>query len=181
MIFFFVFEEWKPIPGYEGLYEVSNYGQVKSLTRTVPRKDGRHCTFTGRILTQRTTTTCRYLVTDLCKNGVRIHYLTHILVAKAFLGEYTGLDVNHINGNIYDNRLTNLEIITHYDNIQHAIAHGLKRDYGEKHVRAKITNMQAQLIRQKAANGEKQKDIAIEFGVSKQLVNDVVLFKTYTR
>lgn len=181
MFFFYDPEIWRPVLGYEGLYEVSNYGRVKSLTRITLGKHGRYCTFYGRMLKQRPSTTCKYLITDLCKNGKRIHFLTHILVAKAFLGDYQGLEVNHKNGNIYDNHLSNLEVISHYENIQHSIQMGLKRDCGEKHVHAKITNNQAQLIRKRVANGEKQKDIAIELGVSKQLINSVVLNKTYIK
>lgn len=180
MFFFFDTEIWKDVYGYEGLYEVSNYGNVRSLDRIVLMQNGKTCTFHGRIMRQAPTTTCRYLVTDLCKNGKRTHFLTHILVAKAFFGNYDkNLEVNHIDGNIYNNHVSNLELITHVENIAHSIRIGLKCDYGEKHVHAKITNEQARIIRIRAANGEKQKDIAADLKLSKQFINSVVNYKTY--
>lgn len=180
MYFYFYEETWKPIPEYEGLYEVSDFGRVRSLNRVVKCKDGRQCTFHGRIMVQAPSTTCKYLITDLCKDGHRAHFLTHILVAKAFFGLYDkSLEVNHKDGNIYNNQVSNLELITHYENIRHSVETGLKRDYGENHVHAKLTNLQAQQVRVRVARGEKQKDIAEELGVSKQLINSIVLYKTY--
>lgn len=129
---------------------------------------------------QAPTTRCRYLVVDLCKNGHRKHLLVHVLVAKAFFGNYDkSLEVNHIDGNIHNNHISNLELVTHIENIAHSIKTGLKHDYGENHVHAKMTNEQARIIRKRVENGEKQKDIAAEFGVSKQMINSIVKYKTY--
>lgn len=181
-MFFFWLERWKDIVGYEGLYEVSDFGRVRSLDRVLPRKDGRSCSFRGRIIMQASTTTCKYLVVDLCKDSHRKHHLAHILVAKAFLGEYEkGLEVNHKDGNIYNNHISNLEVVTHAENIRHSIVTGLKQDYGEKHVHAKFTNEQANIIRFRVKNGEKQKDLAHEFGVNKQTICSIVNYKTYTK
>lgn len=179
-IFYFDGEVWLDIPGYEGLYQASSYGRVRSLDRVLLRKDGRPCTYRGHIMRQAPTTTCRYLVTDLCIDGKRTHYLTHILVARTFYGVYdSSLEVNHIDGNVYNNHISNLELVTHADNIRHSIETGLKRDYGEQHVHAKLTNEQARQVRLRVANGKKQKDVAADLGVSKQLINSIVLYKTY--
>lgn len=180
MFFFFDVEIWKNVFGYDGLYEVSNYGNVRSLDRIVSMQNGKTCTFYGRIMRQAPTTRCHYLVVDLCKNGYRKHVLTHIVVAKAFFGDYDkSLEVNHIDGNIYNNHVSNLELVTHAENLEHSIRTGLKCDYGEKHVHAKLTNEQACIIRIRVANGEKQKDIADELKVSKQTINNIVHYKTY--
>lgn len=182
MFFFFDIEIWKDVCGYEGLYEVSSHGNVRSLDRTVLRRNGIKQVCYGRIMRQAPTTKCRYLVTDLCKNGKRTHMLTHILVAKAFFGDYDkSLEVNHIDGNIYNNHVSNLELVTHSENIAHSIRIGLKCDYGEKHVHAKLTNEQARLIRLRVANGEKQKDIAEELNVCKQVICNIVQHKTYLK
>lgn len=179
MVFFF-FERWLPVKGYEGLYEVSDTGLVRSLDRVLPRSDGRKCTYYGRILYQAPTTTCRYLVVNLCKDGTRVHHLVHNLVARTFLNNYDkSLEVNHIDGNVLNNNIANLELISHQDNIQHSIDTGLKRDYGENHVHAKLTNEQARQVRLRVSRGEKQKDVAADLGVSKQLINSIVLYKTY--
>ena len=79
-------EYWKPVIGFEGLYEVSNFGRVKSL----PRKNTK-----GRILKPRTTN-CGYLQVDLCKCGKIYHKTVHRLVAEAFIDNPNNLpQVNH--------------------------------------------------------------------------------------
>ena len=65
----------------------------------------------------------------LCKHGKQRSVFVHKLVALAFWGEHKGQEVNHINADKSDNRLCNLEIVTHRDNMKHAGAYGLmKRD-----------------------------------------------------
>ena len=95
-------ETWKSIPSYEGLYQVSSLGNVKSL------KFGKE-----RILTN-TIRSDGYSVAGLSKNGIEKKIKTHQLVAMAFLEHkpngYT-LVVDHINGNPSDNRLENLRIL----------------------------------------------------------------------
>lgn len=99
-------EVWKDIPGYEGFYEVSNTGRVKSIkfTKTRIRKP--------QIYKE-------YYYTFLCKNGIIKKFANHQLVAMAFLGHKPcGLTmvVNHINFNKLDNRPVNLEIVTVREN-----------------------------------------------------------------
>lgn len=181
-LFFFNEEIWKPIVDYEGLYEVSNFGRVRSLDRIILRKDGRTQTHKGRMMRQAPSTCCHYLITDLCKNGKRKHVLTHILVAKAFFGDYgKDLEVNHKDGNVLNNYIENLEVITHFENIKHSIENGLKDDCGEKHSNAKITNQIAHEMRVRVKNGETQRSVATYYGVSYKLVNRVILNKGYTK
>lgn len=88
-------EIWKPIKDYEGLYEVSNYGNVRSVDRVVICSDGRKCLWKGRILKP---AKCGngYFFCVLCKNGKTENALIHRLVAEAFIPNPDNLPfINH--------------------------------------------------------------------------------------
>ena len=98
-------EIWKDIEGYEGIYQISNYGKIKSFHKDEkilkPRKvkDG-------------------YLMICLHKNGKGRNYQVHRLVAKHFIDNFDEkLTINHKDYNKENNRIDNLEIMTHYDNV----------------------------------------------------------------
>lgn len=117
-------EVWKDVPGYEGLYQVSNLGRVKSLERWRKNGSGKQ-KIPERIMSQNAINR-GYLMVQLSKNGVYKNVLVHRIVAEAFVQNLNGLDtVNHINGNKTDNRSTNLEWVTRGDNLRHAFGTGL--------------------------------------------------------
>lgn len=125
-------EIWKEITGYEGLYEVSNLGNVKSLERNIVRKDGTNYYIPERILRP-----CKsskgYLNIGLNKNGRAKSYKVHRLVAEAFIpNPENKLEVNHINADKTDNRVDNLEWATRKENVQHSIDEGLQTMFGVK-------------------------------------------------
>lgn len=102
-------EIWKDIEDYEGWYQVSNTGRVRSLNRVVQRADGISSTLKGRVL-KPSSNKCGYLVVFLCKDGKRTTKTTHRLVAQAFIPNPEGLpQVNHKNEVKTDNRVENLE------------------------------------------------------------------------
>jgi hypothetical protein len=113
-------EKWRDIEGYEGLYQVSNFGRVRSLDRVVFQKNrwGQlwKVTYKGTILKQYKQP--YYLEVDLCKDGVKKHHLVHRIEYEAFNGKIPeGMQVNHINEIKTDNRLENLNLMTPSENI----------------------------------------------------------------
>lgn len=176
-------EEWKDIVGYEGYYQVSSYGNVKSLDRNIVRKDGKIYRCYSRILIPFQGHTCNYLTVQLSKNNITQKYMIHRLVAYMFLGLLpdSSLEVNHKDGNRHNNCVDNLEIITHQENINHSVAMNLKHDYGEQSTNAKLTNKDAAMIRQMWYNGVKQVELAEMYRVSKQAINRLVHNKSYFR
>lgn len=113
-------EIWKDVPGYEAHYEVSNLGKVRSKTRNITRSDGYTKTYTSKILSQHINAK-RYLGLKLSKDGKTRTFNVHVLVAMAFLNhERCGykLVVDHIDNNPINNKLSNLQVIPHRDNIK---------------------------------------------------------------
>ena len=108
-------EEWRDVVGYEGLYQVSSEGRVKSLERT----DSWGRTVKERIL-KPVVVGDGYLKVNLCAGGKPKRFLVHRLVCEAF-HENTGnkSDVNHINEDKADNRACNLEWCTRRENCNH--------------------------------------------------------------
>ena len=105
-------EEWKSIPGYEGLYEVSSYGRVKSLEKSYIRKNG-VIDHKPEIILSPKNNGKGYFTVCLYKNKTHKYYLIHRLVAQAFLPNLDNLPcVNHKNEDKNNNRVDNLEWCT---------------------------------------------------------------------
>jgi hypothetical protein len=120
-------EIWRPVSGYEGYYEVSNLGQVRSVARRIVHTNGHIQTFGVRTLK---TMLHRdgYLYTRLCVGGVCRKFFVQRLVAGAFVPNRKGTpQVNHKNGIKADNRAENLEWVTAQENIAHAFAIGRRQ------------------------------------------------------
>lgn len=104
-------ENWKAIAGYEGLYEVSNKGRVKSLGNNKTRKE--------KILKQ-ARNCCGYLFVGLSKDGKVKHTFVHRLVAEAFIPNPNNLEtINHKDEVKTNNAASNLEWMSQKDNINY--------------------------------------------------------------
>jgi hypothetical protein len=115
-------EIWREVDGYEGLYQVSNFGRVKSLPRA---------TTSGKILKIQINPKNKYCYVGLCRDNKKASKRVHILVANAFLGTNPNkLQVNHKDGNKANNKVSNLEYCTQSENMKHAYLIGLEKRKG---------------------------------------------------
>lgn len=120
-------EVWKPVPGYEGLYEISNMGNVKSLARMKPYRDGFR-RFPGGIL-KPNKINGGYRLVMLTNSHTRKGFLVHRLVAESFIENPNCLpQVNHIDGNKENNTVSNLEWCTAKENMLHSVKNRLRSD-----------------------------------------------------
>lgn len=129
-------ETWSAIPGYEGWYEVSSLGQVRSVTRTVKTQRGQRI-YQGRILKQYITLN-GYAMVQMRRMGVSQKCLVHRLVLQAFVGDAPdGMECCHLNDVRADNRLANLRWDTHKANCGDMAARGRGRNQnsGRTHCR----------------------------------------------
>lgn len=123
-------ELWQPIDGYQGLYEVSNLGRVRSLDRVLKRKNRSTLEpdvtlhLKGKTL-KSGLATHGYLTVSLWKKNKGQTHCVHVLVTNAFIGDSTDADVNHKDGNKLNNAVNNLEICTRSENMKHAYRLGL--------------------------------------------------------
>ena len=130
-------EIWKPVKGYEGLYEVSSLGNVRSLDRYVMlgNHGNQYCLLKGKPI-KAFLDSKGYLMADLCKNGQRKLHLVHRLVAEAFISNPNNLPcIDHINTIKTDNRVENLRWCSYKENsnnpltIEHIISRKNKPVY----------------------------------------------------
>lgn len=159
-------EKWKSVKGFEGIYEVSSTGRIKTLNY---RKSGAE-----RIRKIKKPGQNGYFKLILCKNNKRYHFSVHRLVAIAFVDNPSNKPVvNHIDGNKLNNNYKNLEWVTKKENDEHAIKTGLRDNVAEKHGMSKLRNIQVLAIRNLIKSGMRQNKIAKIFNISPGAVNHI--------
>lgn len=172
-------EEWRPVVGFEGLYEVSDLGRVRSLERTVwsrtktgdplPRIQPAH------ILAQ-SPHRAGYRMAHLYKEGKRTARTVHTLVADAFLGPCPdGQEVAHNDGVRSHNALVNLRHDTRSGNHADKVAHGT-HNRGERHPLRKLTEPEVRAVRASVGRSD---DIGAVYGVTRATINAVKARRTW--
>lgn len=174
-------EIWKDIIGFEGIYEVSNIGRVRSLDRQIYNKSSSQATigfyrfYPGKILRNVLQSTGYNNVT-LHKEGTSYPSLVHRLVASCFIPNPENKpQVNHINSVRNDNRVENLEWCTASENLFHAYEIGTcKESKGENHKDSIISDATAIEIFKLNQKGLLNTEIAKIFGIRANLVAAVL-------
>jgi hypothetical protein len=132
-------EQWRPVPGYEGLYAVSDMGRVKSLEKHT-RTNGPALQHRPERLLSPITDWTGYNYQNLSKDGTAKKIAVHTLVLLAFVGPRPdGMQCCHNNGERKDNRLCNLRWDTVAENAADRHAHGTSA-IGERSAKAKLTD-----------------------------------------
>lgn len=175
-------EEWRPVKGFEGLYEVSNMARVRSLSWTQIHWTGKPFTKKERIFKFRQPKTNRYVFVGLTRNGVEEHYSLHRVYMEHWVPNPDNKrDINHKNGIKWDNRPENLEWATRSENVKHAVLTGLlpvRR--GEQHHTAKLTEAEVIDIRRRYATGESSWKIFKSLNMSYTNVKDIIAKRTWS-
>lgn len=155
-------ETWRAVPGFEGKYEVSDAGMVKSLPR---RGMDEHLLTPGR-------SSNGYLTVTLYGQGANRSYMVQELVTLAFIGPRPpDTYIRHLDGNRTNNALTNLTYGTASENYRDVY------DYGKTH--RKLTRDDVQDIRAKLRSGLSTHDIAKEYGVCERAVRNIREGRTF--
>jgi len=114
-------EFWKDVKGYEGLYQVSNYGRIRGLDRMVGYRKGKKRCWKGSIKTP-TARKNGYLKINLYKNNMSVTREVQRIVAEAFIDNPMNKEqVNHIDGDKKNNHVENLEWVTQSENVLHSV------------------------------------------------------------
>lgn len=164
---------WKDIKGYEGIYQISDNGDIKSLNRF--DKAGHNL---KELIRKQKVTKFGYKNITLYKDGKRKEYFVHRLVAYTFIGMPKGKkQVNHKNGNKIDNRVENLEWVTVSENHKHMYRTGLRSMEGEHHNNRKVNAKQAIEI---FKSREKGVDLAKKYGVTTGTISLIRRSKNWT-
>jgi hypothetical protein len=148
-------EKWRDVIGYEGFYQVSNTGKIRSCDRPVKQRNNSIQIKRGRVLSPALNKS-GYVICALSKDNKLSSYPVHRLVAMAWLrfpppGMY---EINHIDGNKQNNDVYNLEWSNRHNNLLHAIKLGLmKYNRGENHHNSKFLNSEMQSIMEQRLAG----------------------------
>ena len=154
----FSIERWKPVPGYEGLYEVSDHGRVLSHRGRAPKILRPYQTGNG------------HFQVDLRDGRGRKQPRVHQLVMEAFVGPPPpGMEVRHLDGNPANNALSNLAYGTRGQNNEDRKWHRTARNP----INGKLFGHEASEIKVRLFAGERNIDLAREFGVSSTTVSNI--------
>jgi HNH endonuclease/NUMOD4 motif len=173
-------EEWRPVPGLETLYEVSNQGRVRRIGKAARTGKGRGGGARLGLIRKPQQAAGGYLRVELYEGGRAHGRAVHVLVAAAFLGPRPpGKETNHKDGDKQNNKVENLEYVNRSENMIHAYRTGLRvpaeLPCGEQHPNSKLTKEQvAEIRRLYVPHVYGTPRLAKEFGVSAKTVWAIV-------
>lgn len=164
-------EIWLPINGFEGLYEISSYGNVKSFARVK----------NGKLMCHAVRPIYKYHTIVLTRDGIHFGHYIHTLVLEHFKElRPDGLECLHDDGDPENNYIGNLRWGTHKENVQDSMRHGtFNLMIGENHIHAKLRESDILEIRKLLSDGECQKLIAKKFGICQQQVSRINIGKRW--
>jgi len=163
-------EVWADVPGFDGLYQVSSLGVVRSLPRSTATG-----VLGGRILKPHAERN-GYLRIALSRGGETTRYSVHRLVLLAFAGyPAEGLEARHLDGNRKNNHLSNLAWGSRSENAHDRVRHGTNsNNTGERHPNSRLTDGQSIAIRRQRARGASLAELSAAFGVSKPTISRII-------
>ena len=176
-------EEWKECVGFEGYYEVSNLGNIKTVARVGTKSNGRKLIVKERILAQSNARGYKHVTLKV--NGSRKDMRVHRLVAMAFLDNAENKEmVNHIDGCKSNNLLSNLEWATRSENELHAYRTGLKKSSDLHKRRTSESNKQRRTldedtVRYIRKSKLSQYKLSEEIGISRSMIGLIKQRKRY--
>ena len=170
-------EIFKDVKNYEGYYQISNLGRIKSLeTKT---SFGVSYKIHKESIVKSWKDKKGYCYVSLSVKGIKKNYLVHRLVAISFIeNPLNKPQVNHINGIKSDNNVNNLEWCTAKENLKHAVDNGLNLNYGIHNYNSKLSLEEVYFIRISNLN---QRELALKFNMSQSSISKIILKKTYKK
>ncbi len=165
-------EEWRPVVGYETIYEVSNYGKVRRHDNSPKGRSGEYL---------KVSSANRYpRVTLFSGDGSRSYHSIHDLVASSFIGpKPDGFHVDHINGNTWCNEAWNLEYVSAQENMRRCTERHLRVD-GRRNKNAKLSEYDVLEIRRLSRDGISRAELGRRYGVSAPHISQIVSGKKWS-
>lgn len=171
-------EIWKDIPGFEGAYQASNLGHIKSLDAYIS-----YCAYDKIIVRKKRGVILSlnirkdgYLDASLYLNCIRKTDLVHRFIAKTFISNPNNYGcVNHIDCNKINNRIDNLEWCTHKMNSDHAWQNGLHDNHikGSRVVASKLAESEVVVIKERLRKGHLNKHIALDYNIDPSVISRI--------
>lgn len=168
-------EQWKDVVGYEGFYQVSDRGRVRSLVRLLPAAFEAGVRKEKKVLAFGSNKQGRLQVT-LCMRGEKKRFQVHTLVLTAFVGPCPeGMECLHFDNDYTNNQPSNMKWGTHLENMRDKVRHGTQQR-GE---RCKASNLTEENIRAIRLDTRPQRAIAEDYGISQVAVLYIQKRKTW--
>lgn len=173
-------EQWVAIAGFEGFYEVSSQGRVKSLDRVIgaknhPRQSQR--TMRGRLIAQKTNRQSGrdYKRKQVClsKDGKNYTFNVARLVAQAFIpNPFNYPFVLHLDDDATNNNVANLQWGTHDENCRQAASRD-RLKYGQEHWQSLLSDVDRKFAYEMLSRGERINNVAAKFNVKRQVISEL--------